>query len=379
MDKLNNNAEFSELGELFSSTRKKNGLSLHEVSEKLSIRSTILNDIEHGKFAHLKEGDCAAYAKYLGIDFDRVKAVRNLQIEIARLKGDGSGYSAVKIAIGMVTITLIIVVIMFLFCSSSDEEQQEVLEEQSVPSMEIKEEKPIEQHVSTTVTEATVTHEVSDDKVQVEVKEEVAQTIEAVVEDEVVVVGDNNVSTVVDTPVQIEKPVVSIEQEAPKSGVVIATEENKTNEVKSVAVEKKQETVKAKEVTENVVTQKITETKVIEKSAQKEKVATKVSTTKDTTAKTVATKNTNKKKNVSNKTAQTTVAKKVSTVKSTGLKSGQIVNLADEMGQSTNKTKQNPNKQQIKKPDNSKKTLTPREMEIKKKADMVVITEAVTN
>jgi cytoskeletal protein RodZ len=379
MDKLNNNAEFSELGELFSSTRKKNGLSLHEVSEKLSIRSTILNDIEHGKFAHLKEGDCAAYAKYLGIDFDRVKAVRNLQIEIARLKGDGSGYSAVKIAIGMVTITLIIVVIMFLFCSSSDEEQQEVLEEQSVPSMEIKEEKPIEQHVSTTVTEVTVTHEVSDDKVQVEVKEEVAQTIEAVVEDEVVVVGDNNVSTVVDTPVQIEKPVVSIEQEAPKSGVVIATEENKTNEVKSVAVEKKQETVKAKEVTENVVTQKTTETKVIEKSAQKEKVATKVSTTKDTTAKTVATKNTNKKKNVSNKTAQTTVAKKVSTVKSTGLKSGQIVNLADEMGQSTNKTKQNPNKQQIKKPDNSKKTLTPREMEIKKKADMVVITEAVTN
>jgi cytoskeletal protein RodZ len=379
MDKLNNNAEFSELGELFSSTRKKNGLSLHEVSEKLSIRSTILNDIEHGKFAHLKEGDCAAYAKYLGIDFDRVKAVRNLQIEIARLKGDGSGYSAVKIAIGMVTITLIIVVIMFLFCSSSDEEQQEVLEEQSVPSMEIKEEKPIEQHVSTTVIEATVTHEVSDDKVQVEVKEEVAQTIEAVVEDEVVVVGDNNVSTVVDTPVQIEKPVVSIEQEAPKSGVVIATEENKTNEVKSVAVEKKQETVKAKEVTENVVTQKTTETKVIEKSAQKEKVATKVSTTKDTTAKTVATKNTNKKKNVSNKTAQTTVAKKVSTVKSTGLKSGQIVNLADEMGQSTNKTKQNPNKQQIKKPDNSKKTLTPREMEIKKKADMVVITEAVTN
>jgi cytoskeletal protein RodZ len=379
MDKLNNNAEFSELGELFSSTRKKNGLSLHEVSEKLSIRITILNDIEHGKFAHLKEGDCAAYAKYLGIDFDRVKAVRNLQIEIARLKGDGSGYSAVKIAIGMVTITLIIVVIMFLFCSSSDEEQQEVLEEQSVPSMEIKEEKPIEQHVSTTVIEATVTHEVSDDKVQVEVKEEVAQTIEAVVEDEVVVVGDNNVSTVVDTPVQIEKPVVSIEQEAPKSGVVIATEENKTNEVKSVAVEKKQETVKAKEVTENVVTQKTTETKVIEKSAQKEKVATKVSTTKDTTAKTVATKNTNKKKNVSNKTAQTTVAKKVSTVKSTGLKSGQIVNLADEMGQSTNKTKQNPNKQQIKKPDNSKKTLTPREMEIKKKADMVVITEAVTN
>jgi cytoskeletal protein RodZ len=379
MDKLNNNAEFSELGELFSSTRKKNGLSLHEVSEKLSIRSTILNDIEHGKFAHLKEGDCAAYAKYLGIDFDRVKAVRNLQIEIARLKGDGSGYSAVKIAIGMVTITLIIVVIMFLFCSSSDEEQQEVLEEQPVPSMKIKEEKPIEQHVSTTVTEVTVTHEVSDDKVQVEVKEEVAQTIEAVVEDEVVVVGDNNVSTVVDTPVQIEKPVVSIEQEAPKSGVVIATEENKTNEVKSVAVEKKQETVKAKEVTENVVTQKTTETKVIEKSAQKEKVATKVSTTKDTTAKTVATKNTNKKKNVSNKTAQTTVAKKVSTVKSTGLKSGQIVNLADEMGQSTNKTKQNPNKQQIKKPDNSKKTLTPREMEIKKKADMVVITEAVTN
>lgn len=377
MDKLNNNAEFSELGELFSSTRKKNGLSLHEVSEKLSIRSTILNDIEHGKFAHLKEGDCAAYAKYLGIDFDRVKAVRNLQIEIARLKGDGSGYSAVKIAIGMVTITLIIVVIMFLFCSSSDEEQQEVLEEQPVPSMEIKEEKPIEQHVSTTVTEATVTHEVSDDKVQVEVKEEVAQTIEAVVEDEVVV-GDNNVSTVVDTPVQIEKPVVSIEQEAPKSGVVIATKENKTNEVKSVAVEKKQETVKAKEVTENVVVQKTTENKVVDESTQKVKVATKASTTKDTTAKTTATKNTNKKKNVSNKTAQTTVAKKVSTVKSTGLKSGQIVNLADEMGLS-NKTKQTPNKQQIKKPENSKKTLTPREMEIKKKADMVVITEAVTN
>lgn len=374
MDKLNNNAEFSELGELFSSTRKKNSLSLHEVSEKLSIRSTILNDIEHGKFAHLKEGDCAAYAKYLGIDFERVKAVRNLQIEIARLKGDGQGYSAVKIAIGMITITLIIVVIMFLFCSSSDEEQKEVLEEQVKPSMEIKEEKPVEQHVITVVTE-----EISVENEQVVVKEEAAPTVETVVEDEAIVVGDNNVNTVADTPVQIEKPDVSKNQEAPKSGVVIATEENKISEVKDVAENNKQETVKAEDVAEKVVTMKVTETNAVKNTSQKEKVATKTTTIKDSSAKTTVAKNTNKKNIVSKKNEKTTAVNKVSTVKSTGLKSGQIVNLADEMKQS-NKVKQIPNKQQIqiKKPESSIKTLTPKEMEIKKKADMVVITEAVT-
>ena len=374
MDKLNNNAEFSELGELFSSTRKKNSLSLHEVSEKLSIRSTILNDIEHGKFAHLKEGDCAAYAKYLGIDFERVKAVRNLQIEIARLKGDGQGYSAVKIAIGMITITLIIVVIMFLFCSSSDEEQKEVLEEQVKPSMEIKEEKPVEQHVITVVTE-----EISVENEQVEVKEEAAPTVETVVEDEAIVVGDNNVNTVADTPVQIEKPDVSKNQEAPKSGVVIATEENKISEVKDVAENNKQETVKAEDVAEKVVTMKVTESNAVKNTSQKEKVATKTTTIKDSSAKTTVAKNTNKKNIVSKKNEKTTAVNKVSTVKSTGLKSGQIVNLADEMKQS-NKVKQIPNKQQIqiKKPESSIKTLTPKEMEIKKKADMVVITEAVT-
>lgn len=365
MDKLNNNAEFSELGELFSSTRKKNSLSLHEVSEKLSIRSTILNDIEHGKFAHLKEGDCAAYAKYLGIDFERVKAVRNLQIEIARLKGDGQGYSAVKIAIGMITITLIIVVIMFLFCSSSDEEQKEVLEEQVKTSMEIKEEKPVEQHVITVVTE-----EISVENEHVGVKEEAAPTVETVVEDEAIVVGDNNVNTVADTPVQIEKPDVSKNQEAPKSGVVIATEENKTSEVKDVAENNKQETVKVEDVTE---------TNAVKNTSQKEKVATKTTTIKDSSAKTTVAKKTNKKNIVSKKNEKTTAVNKVSTVKSTGLKSGQIVNLADEMKQS-NKVKQIPNKQQIqiKKPESSIKTLTPKEMEIKKKADMVVITEAVT-
>ena len=374
MDKLNNNAEFSELGELFSSTRKKNSLSLHEVSEKLSIRSTILNDIEHGKFAHLKEGDCAAYAKYLGIDFERVKAVRNLQIEIARLKGDGQGYSAVKIAIGMITITLIIVVIMFLFCSSSDEEQKEVLEEQVKPSMEIKEEKPVEQHVITVVTE-----EISVENEQVGVKEEAAPTVETVVEDEAIVVGDNNVNTVADTPVQIEKPDVSKNQEAPKSGVVIATEENKISEVKDVAENNKQETVKAEDVAEKVVTMKVTESNAVKNTSQKEKVATKTTTIKDSSAKTTVAKNTNKKNIVSKKNEKTTAVNKVSTVKSTGLKSGQIVNLADEMKQS-NKVKQIPNKQQIqiKKPESSIKTLTPKEMEIKKKADMVVITEAVT-
>ena len=374
MDKLNNNAEFSELGELFSSTRKKNSLSLHEVSEKLSIRSTILNDIEHGKFAHLKEGDCAAYAKYLGIDFERVKAVRNLQIEIARLKGDGQGYSAVKIAIGMITITLIIVVIMFLFCSSNDEEQKEVLEEQVKHSMEIKEEKPVEQHVITVVTE-----EISVENEQVVVKEEAAPTVETVVEDEAIVVGDNNVNTVADTPVQIEKPDVSKNQEAPKSGVVIATEENKTSEVKDVAENNKQETVKAEDVAEKVVTMKVTETNAVKNTSQKEKVATKTTTIKDSSAKTTVAKNTNKKNIVSKKNEKTTAVNKVSTVKSTGLKSGQIVNLADEMKQS-NKVKQIPNKQQIqiKKPESSIKTLTPKEMEIKKKADMVVITEAVT-
>ena len=80
-----NNSASSEaaqlLGNKYREAREKNNVSLIQASEQLKIRSYLLNDMEKGRFGHLKLGDCLAYAKYLSADVnvEELNAIRQAQ------------------------------------------------------------------------------------------------------------------------------------------------------------------------------------------------------------------------------------------------------------------------------------------------------------
>ena len=65
----------AQLGERLRSLRIRHNLSLSDVSDRLQIRSHVLSDMENGNFSHLKEGECLAYARYMGIDLAEVRAI----------------------------------------------------------------------------------------------------------------------------------------------------------------------------------------------------------------------------------------------------------------------------------------------------------------
>ena len=80
-----NNSAGSEaaqlLGNMYREARERNNISLTTASEQLNIRSYLLNDMEKGRFGHLKLGDCLAYAKYLSVDIgvEEINKIRQIQ------------------------------------------------------------------------------------------------------------------------------------------------------------------------------------------------------------------------------------------------------------------------------------------------------------
>ena len=66
-----------EIGNLFLLTRQSAGISLKEVSEDLDIEQVVLENIEDGKSGafsdiFLLKEYVASYAKYLGLDYERI-------------------------------------------------------------------------------------------------------------------------------------------------------------------------------------------------------------------------------------------------------------------------------------------------------------------
>ncbi len=95
------------LGDKFRAAREKNGATLTQVSEQLNIRSYLLNDMEKGRFGHLKLGDCLAYAKYLGADIsvDEIRQAKAAQTRDAPAgRPDRRVYIGAAVAIGLVAL-----------------------------------------------------------------------------------------------------------------------------------------------------------------------------------------------------------------------------------------------------------------------------------
>ena len=69
------------IGESFRIAREKHNITLIQAAEKLKIRSFLLNDMEKGRFGHLRTRDCLVYAKFLGLKIsqDDIENLRKSQ------------------------------------------------------------------------------------------------------------------------------------------------------------------------------------------------------------------------------------------------------------------------------------------------------------
>ncbi len=106
-------------GEHLRKLRENKGISLMQVTEQLQIRSYLLNDMEKGRFAHLRLGDCLAYAKLLGADLKVVKSIH--EISVASKEKEKTQNSKFKLYLGIFGVVVFLIIFcMFLTKSSNN-------------------------------------------------------------------------------------------------------------------------------------------------------------------------------------------------------------------------------------------------------------------
>lgn len=110
--------EAIKLGEQLRSIRESKGLSLMQITEKLDIRSYLLNDMEKGRFAHLRLGDCLAYAKLLGVNADLVKSVHALVLQ--HKANTDSAASKLKLYVGALVMVASVLILCLLLAKGND-------------------------------------------------------------------------------------------------------------------------------------------------------------------------------------------------------------------------------------------------------------------
>lgn len=130
--------EAKEFGELLRKTRESNNLTLSKISEDLEIRSYLLNDMEKGRFAHIKQGDCQAYAKYLGLNINQAKLIREQVLAYSNSENSygNVGKSSVYIGVGVLVTIAIILVVGMSTCSRSSQPTELVVPKSSSDSSE---------------------------------------------------------------------------------------------------------------------------------------------------------------------------------------------------------------------------------------------------
>lgn len=110
--------EAIKLGEQLRSIRESKGLSLMQITEQLDIRSYLLNDMEKGRFAHLRLGDCLAYAKLLGVNADLVKGVHALVLQ--HKANNDSVASKLKLYVGAGVMVASVLILCLLLAKGND-------------------------------------------------------------------------------------------------------------------------------------------------------------------------------------------------------------------------------------------------------------------
>ena len=114
----------ANLGARLRALRIRHNLSLIDVSDKLKIRSHVLNDMENGNFRHLKEGECLAYARYMGIDLAEVRAILAAGGS-SGASDDGSRLRSIRTGIGIGALAVIAVGVVLLIASGGSDSKPE--------------------------------------------------------------------------------------------------------------------------------------------------------------------------------------------------------------------------------------------------------------
>lgn len=391
------------LGNQFKANREQHNLSLNEVSTKLNIRSVLLNDMEKGRFLHLKRGDCMAYAKFLDMDFKEVSDIIE-GLEQANISTNASS-QRIKVYIGAATaivIALLVVVGLSISVKNSEDKTRVINDAPIVENstevnsgeelLELKEQTSEDE--TKPIVEVTETQNIKDEK---PVEDNFVATSNTISEPNTATVDaitENKVSSGVE--------IVNIDASIPESSSQ-NTEVAVKDEAKAQTTEKATEAVKPKvEEKLDVVNKTANEKPAAIKETPKAKNNTPVQVKKNDSVKTVNKPQAPKVSNEAKKTTNLKVGQVVSlgssskatevkpnkakpTVKEVKtsvvknnvgsvapLKSGEIRSLVSSKDQaptvSSSKTSQN--------------MVSPKILnkeEIKQKADQVVITEAVSN
>lgn len=113
--------EAASLGRQYKAIREEHNLSLTQVSARLEIRSVILNDMEKGNFAHLRRGDCLAYAKFLEMDLNEVNRIFDALKLVKPQEESTTSKNKVYIGAGICALLAILIVTLCLSSSSKND------------------------------------------------------------------------------------------------------------------------------------------------------------------------------------------------------------------------------------------------------------------
>ena len=126
--------EAIKLGEQLRSIRESKGLSLMQITEQLDIRSYLLNDMEKGRFAHLRLGDCLAYAKLLGVNADLVKGVHALVLQHKANNDSAASKLKLYVAAGVMVASVLILCLLLAKGNDAAPSGDGLIEVENTPS-----------------------------------------------------------------------------------------------------------------------------------------------------------------------------------------------------------------------------------------------------
>lgn len=323
------------LGNKYRKARESNMVSINEASEQLNIRRYLLDDMEKGRFGHLKLGDCLAYAKYLSLDItvDEINRVREAQ------GATGATYEIDKrVYIGGAVVLGVVAAVVFAMSSGS--QKTEVAGENggvlSLPQnndtgvIEI----PVNPQAQT-IQVQTVDVNAAQQAPAVQTQVQTAETPKVksgAAAESGIVVGPESGDMIVEEEIRFESlPDV----EFPDAPVVAAPKDPKKNaadfgrDVRTASAAPAENVRKQAEQsvlrTENTVKQEVNAkaAQVTAKAEEKAKSVSRSSAVQESKAKAV---------NAADRTVNTVQQQVTAQKKSSGLKAGQVVSLADELG-----------------------------------------------
>lgn len=319
------------IGESFRIAREKHNITLIQAAEKLKIRSFLLNDMEKGRFGHLRTRDCLVYAKFLGLKISQ-DDIENLRKSQGGEAQDNTESNKKVVAIGAAAVVGAFLVIAVIISSLSGRNR----EQNDSGMLQLP-----QNETGETSTLALPQQSAGSDSTSVTLP---LNSAEVHTVQQPVTVNEPETTADKQSSVAVEQP--AVRETKPESGVVIGGDSSEPTfrslpdvdpeDVKPAAPVKR-DTGRNTVMEERSVQTNSTSIHVINENNQVNTQQTTVQRTgsKKTPAVQQAKKTeapVSAKKNQDN-SAGTAVSRNTAVAsKSTGLKAGQVVSLADEMG-----------------------------------------------